>query len=108
MNHYQTAMTENDFVDELIRTIRAKDWVTNEGGEWLKFGSFKVTLDGGMTIGTAWQREPYGPFAEQLYGLKDRTSRGQLFVPPDKLLAIFRAARDKGWQMTAHSQAAAP
>jgi predicted amidohydrolase YtcJ len=57
-----------------------------------------------MTIGTAWQREPYGPFSEQLYGLNDRTSRGQLFVPPDKLLAIFRAARDKGWQMTAHSQ----
>lgn len=96
--------------EELIRTIQGKPWVTNrpvrEGGstDWLKFGSFKVTLDGGMTIGTAYQRAPYGAFARQLYGLTDPADRGQLFVAPDKLLKVMRAARDKGWQLTAHSQ----
>ena len=30
------------------------------GDDWLKFGAFKLTLDGGMTIGTAFQRHPYG------------------------------------------------
>lgn len=91
-------------VEQLTKAIRESGWTTGQGDEWLKFGSFKVTLDGGMTIGTAWQREPYGPFAEQLYGLTDRANRGQLFIAPDKLLQIMRAARDKGWQMTAHSQ----
>jgi predicted amidohydrolase YtcJ len=90
--------------DELVRTIKNKPWVTNQGDEWLKFGAFKVTLDGGMTIGTAYQRQPYGAFARQLYGLTDPADRGQLFVAPDKLLVIMRAARDKGWALTAHAQ----
>ena len=91
-------------VDQLVKKIRDTPWVTNQGDEWLKFGAFKVTLDGGMTIGTAYQRAPYGAFGKQLYGLSDPADRGQLFVPPDKLLAVMRAARDKGWQLTAHSQ----
>jgi len=90
--------------DQLVSEIRRSSWVTNEGDDWLKFGSFKVTLDGGMTIGTAYQRQPYGSFGAQLYGENNPQNRGQLFVPPDKLLTIMRAARDKGWQLTAHSQ----
>jgi len=90
--------------DQLVAEIQRSSWVTNEGDDWLKFASFKVTLDGGMTIGTAYQRRPYGPFGAQLYGESNPQNRGQLFVPPDKLLAIMRAARDKGWQLTAHSQ----
>jgi len=90
--------------DELISEIKNSSWVTNKGDDWLKFGSFKVTLDGGMTIGTAYQRQPYGPFGAQLYGQADSQNRGQLFVQPDKLLAVMRASRDKGWQLTAHAQ----
>jgi predicted amidohydrolase YtcJ len=90
--------------EKLIRTIKEKSWVTNQGDDWLKFGAFKVTLDGGMTIGTAYQRQPYAGFARQLYGMTNPADRGQLFVPPDKLLAIMRAARDKGWALTAHAQ----
>jgi predicted amidohydrolase YtcJ len=90
--------------DHLVSDIQNSPWVTNKGDEWLKFGSFKVTLDGGMTIGTAYQRHPYGPFGAQLYGEPNPDNRGQLFVAPDKLLAVMRAARDKGWQLTAHAQ----
>jgi predicted amidohydrolase YtcJ len=90
--------------DQLVSDIRNTPWVTNKGDDWLKFGSFKVTLDGGMTIGTAYQRQPYGPFGAQLYGEANPANRGQLFVAPDKLLTIMRAARDKGWQLTAHAQ----
>jgi len=100
--------------EELVRTIREKPWVTNgspvrkaaggPGDEWLTFGAFKVTLDGGMTIGTAYQRKPYSGIAKQLYGLTDPADRGQLFVAPDKLLTVMRAARDKGWALTAHAQ----
>jgi predicted amidohydrolase YtcJ len=90
--------------DQLVSEIQHSSWVTNEGDNWLKFGSFKVTLDGGMTIGTAYQKQPYGPFGAQLYGEANPQNRGQLFVPPDKLLSVMQAARDKGWQLTAHAQ----
>jgi len=89
---------------EVVRQIQSAAFTTNTGDEWLKFGPFKVTLDGGMTIGTAYQRQPYGPFGRQLYGQTNPNWRGQRFIPPDKLLAIFRAAHQKGWQITAHSQ----
>jgi predicted amidohydrolase YtcJ len=91
-------------VRDLVNRIHSADYVTGKGDEWLKFGAFKVTLDGGMTIGTAYQRVPYGEFGEQLYGQTDPDDRGRLFVAPEKLLAIFRAARNKGWQLTAHCQ----
>ncbi len=90
--------------EELVREIEASPWRTNLGDEWLKFGAFKVTLDGGQSVGTAYQRMPYGPFGRQLYGQTDPDARGTLFVEPGKLLAIMRAARNKGWALTAHAQ----
>jgi predicted amidohydrolase YtcJ len=89
---------------ELKREIRDSRWTTNEGDEWLKFGTFKVTLDGGQSVGTAYQRMPYGPFGRQLYGQTNPDSRGTLFVTPEKLYQIYETAREKGWQLTAHVQ----
>jgi predicted amidohydrolase YtcJ len=90
--------------EELVRQIESAGYTTGAGDAWLKFGAFKVTMDGGMTIGTAYQRVPYGEFGEQLYGQTKPDDRGLLFVTPEKLLTVFRAARDKGWQLTAHCQ----
>ncbi len=89
---------------ELQRQIEAAPYTTNTGDSWLKFGAFKLILDGGMTIGTAFQRYPYGPFGKQLYGKTNPDDRGQLFVPPKKLLAVMRTARDRGWQLATHDQ----
>lgn len=91
-------------VGDIVAEIRNSTWTTNQGDEWLKMGSFKVTLDGGQSVGTAYQRMPYGPFGKQLYGQTDPHARGTLFVDPGKLYQIFSAARDKGWQLTAHVQ----
>ena len=88
----------------LQQQIQSAPYTTNSGDSWLKFGTFKLTLDGGMTIGTAYQRYPYGAFGKQLYGKTDPDDRGQLFIPPAKLLAIMRTARDRGWQLTTHDQ----
>jgi predicted amidohydrolase YtcJ len=90
--------------ETLQQQIEAAPFTTNSGDSWLKFGSFKLTLDGGMTIGTAYQRQPYGSFGKQLYGKTDPDDRGQLFIPPAKLVAVMRTARDKGWQLTTHDQ----
>lgn len=91
-------------VETVNQEIRAAGFKTGSGDDWLRFGAFKVTLDGGMTIGTAYQRAPYGEFGKQLYGTTNPDDRGQLFIPPAKLLSIMETARDQGWQLTAHSQ----
>lgn len=92
---------------EVLEEIRRSPWTSNLGDERLKFGTFKVTLDGGQSVGTAYQRMPYGAFGRQLYGQTNPDARGTLFVAPDKLYAVFAAARDKGWQLTAHVQGGA-
>jgi predicted amidohydrolase YtcJ len=94
-------------VENIVIEITASPWSTNRGNEWLKFGAFKVTLDGGQSVGTAYQRMPYGPFGRQLYGQTDPDARGTLFVDPEKLYRIYSAARAKGWQLTAHVQGGA-
>ncbi len=91
-------------VEDLIKEIQAVDYRTNTGDDWLKWGAFKINVDGGMTIGTAYQRQAYGPFGRQLYGLTDPTNRGQLFAPREKSLAVLGAAHAKGWQLSAHCQ----
>jgi predicted amidohydrolase YtcJ len=90
--------------ETLVKAINTAPYHTNTGDDWLKFAAFKLTLDGGMTIGTAFQRYPYGPFGKQLYGKTDPDDRGQLFIAPDKLLTVMRAARNHGWQLTTHDQ----
>ncbi len=94
-------------VEQVEKEILASRWTTNQGDDWLKFGTFKVTLDGGQSVGTAYQRMPYGPFGRQLYGQTDPAARGTLFVDPEKLYRIYRAASSKGWQLTAHVQGGA-
>jgi predicted amidohydrolase YtcJ len=94
-------------IEQIVRQINESPWTTNYGDDWLKMGSFKVTLDGGQSVGTAYQRMPYGPFGRQLYGQTNPDARGMLFVEPEKLFQIFRAALAKGWQLTAHVQGGA-
>ena len=94
-------------IAEIEKEINASTWKTNQGDEWLKFGTFKVTLDGGQSVGTAYQRMPYGPYGRQLYGQTNPDARGTLFVDREKLTRIFRAARNKGWQLTSHAQGGA-
>jgi predicted amidohydrolase YtcJ len=83
--------------EDLVRRIQASRFQ----------GIFKLTLDGGMSVGTAYMRAPYGEFSRQLHGKTRDDDRGQLFIPPDKLYRILRAARDKGWSLTAHAQGGA-
>jgi predicted amidohydrolase YtcJ len=87
-----------------LEEIAKSTWTTGQGDDWLKWGSFKVGLDGGMNAGTAYMREPYGPFGAQLFGIDDPANRGIINFTPDALLTIMRAAYNKGWQLSAHSQ----
>ena len=91
-------------LEELLASVRAANFTTNTGDDWLKFGAFKVNMDGGMTIGTAYQRAPYGAYGKQLYGMTNPDDRGQLFSAPDKLYTLLREARSRGWQLASHAQ----
>jgi predicted amidohydrolase YtcJ len=75
--------------------------VTGWGDDWLRVGSLKIVMDGGILIGTAYLREPYGNDT-QVYGYHDPAYRGVLAVPRENVFEIARAANELGWQMTAH------
>jgi predicted amidohydrolase YtcJ len=70
------------------------------GDDWVRIGPFKVLLDGGMLIGTAYMREPWG--AGDTYQITDSTYRGLLNVKPELLNALYLEAARRGWQLAAH------
>ncbi len=77
-------------------------FVTGWGDEWLRVGSIKTIVDGGILIGTAFLREPYGPNTA-VYGYQDPDYRGVLYLPKENLFEMARVANQLGWQMTAHT-----
>jgi predicted amidohydrolase YtcJ len=77
-------------------------FVTGLGDDWLRVGSLKTIADGGILIGTAYLREPYGTHT-QVYGFLDPDYRGVLSVPRENLAQMARSANELGWQMTAHT-----
>jgi predicted amidohydrolase YtcJ len=66
---------------------------------WLR--GLKVFLDGGMLTGSAYMREPWG--VSKIYSIVDPAYRGMLYIDPDKLHRIARAALSNHLQFTAHS-----
>ena len=89
-------------VDEVLAEIEELDPVTGYGDEMLRVGSLKVVLDGGILLGTAFMRTPYGENT-RVYGFQDGDYRGELRIRPDDLATIVGAAARLGWQMTAHT-----
>lgn len=73
---------------------------TGVGDDWVRIGPFKVFLDGGMLIGTAYMREPWG--AGPTYQITDPAYRGILNVKPELLRPLYLEAAKRGWQLAAH------
>lgn len=73
---------------------------TGAGDDWVRIGPLKVMLDGGMLIGTAYMREPWG--VTDIYQITDPNYRGLLNVQPEVLNLAFLEAAKRGWQLTAH------
>jgi predicted amidohydrolase YtcJ len=87
---------------ELRQEIERIPFVTGLGDDWFRVGSLKVVADGGILIGTAYLREPYGDHTD-IYGYRDPTYQGVLSVPRENLIEMARTANRLGWQMTAHT-----
>jgi predicted amidohydrolase YtcJ len=73
---------------------------TGVGDEWVRIGPLKVFLDGGVLIGTAYMREPWG--TNDIYQITDPKFRGLLNVKPELLNPLYLEAAKRGWQLTAH------
>jgi predicted amidohydrolase YtcJ len=87
---------------DVRREIERIPFITGFGDEWVRVSSLKTVADGGILIGTAYLREPYGEHTE-IYGYKDPDYRGVLSVPKENLVEMARTANRLGWQMTAHT-----
>jgi hypothetical protein len=87
---------------QLRQQVERLPVVSGFGDDWLRVGSLKIILDGGILIGTAYLREPYGEHTE-IYGYKDPDYRGVLAVPRENVFELARLANRLGWQMTAHT-----
>jgi predicted amidohydrolase YtcJ len=72
------------------------------GDEWLKAGPLKIVADGGILLGTAFMREPFGPGARELYAIDDPTYRGFLTLTPQQIASAVRIGHRRGWQMVVH------
>src|SRR5204863_310422 len=72
------------------------------GDDWLKVGPLKIFTDGGILIGTAYMREPYGPGAHDLYAIDDPRYRGFLTLTPAQIASAILIGHKHGWQMVAH------
>jgi predicted amidohydrolase YtcJ len=75
--------------------------ITGWGDDWVRVGSLKAFLDGGILTGTAYLREPYEPHTE-IYGYVDPDYRGILAAPKDNIFEMALVADELGWQMTSH------
>lgn len=89
-------------VEQVLREIEGIGAVTGHGDEMFRVGSLKVVLDGGILLGTAYMRAPYGQNT-QVYGFEDAEYRGELRIRPGDLERIVTLAADLGWQVTAHT-----
>jgi predicted amidohydrolase YtcJ len=87
--------------EQVRKEIEAIPFVTGIGDEWYRVGTLKVIADGGILLGTAYLREPYGEHTE-IYGYHDPEYRGVLSVPRENLIEMAKTANRLGWQMTAH------
>jgi predicted amidohydrolase YtcJ len=77
-------------------------FVTGMGDNWYRVGTLKTVIDGGILLGTAYLREPYGPNT-QVYGFLDPTYRGVLSVKPENVMEMVKTGAALGWQMTSHT-----
>ncbi len=89
-------------LDRIIADIRhTADHPLRRGGPRLRIIGIKTYLDGGMLTGSAYMREPWG--LSRIYAIDDPNYRGVLFIPPERLVPMVRAAVESGLQFTAHS-----
>jgi predicted amidohydrolase YtcJ len=89
--------------EQFSTALQERGFYSRFGNEMLRIGALKFWLDGGILTGTAYLREPWGPKAEEIYGVTDPDYRGIPAMPEATLIKAVSIAHDYGWKLTAHS-----
>jgi predicted amidohydrolase YtcJ len=87
-------------MSEKLKNFKEK---TGDGDEWVRTGSLKIYLDGGILTGTAYLSEPWGENAQRIFGIDDPDYKGVINYSRGDVLAIVTAANKYDWSFTAHS-----
>ena len=75
---------------QVERFITGLPFRFGSGDDWLKVGPLKIFVDGGILLGTAFMREPYGAGAHELYAIDDPAYRGFLTLTPEQIRSRHR------------------
>jgi hypothetical protein len=84
-------------------TLKLYKTVTGSGDEWVRTGSLKVFLDGGILTGTALMKEPWGIKTMNMFGIEDRAYHGIVNFSREELLTLVTEANAFNWSFTAHA-----
>jgi len=96
--------TEGKITKESVNEkVKQYKYITGYGDEWVRIGSLKVFLDGGILTGTAYMVEPWGKKAAEIFGIEEREYRGVVNFSREELSAIVSVANEYGWSFTAHA-----
>ena len=87
-------------VSEILRNYEG---ITGSGDKWVRIGSLKLFLDGGILTGTAYLQEPWGEKAGKIFGIEDPSYRGIVNYTEAELTDIISVANDFNWSFTAHA-----
>ncbi|HPA18406.1 MAG TPA: amidohydrolase [Verrucomicrobiae bacterium] len=72
------------------------------GDEWLRAGSLKIVVDGGIHWGNTYLREAYGPRRAAFYVHDDPQYRGDIHYSAEEMRNVFLTAHRMGWPMCVH------
>ena len=89
--------------EEMLEKLKLFNERTGDGDDWVKIGSLKIFLDGGILTGTAYLSEPWGEKAQSIFGIDDPAYKGIINYSRDDIVAIVSAASQLGWSFTAHA-----
>jgi predicted amidohydrolase YtcJ len=89
--------------EKVAQRLKSYGKSTGYGDKWVRIGSLKIILDGGILTGTAYMREPWGEKAKEIFGIEDPEFRGVVNYTRKDLLTIVTVANEFNWSFTAHA-----
>jgi predicted amidohydrolase YtcJ len=89
--------------ESVTEKVKQYTSVTGDGDEWVRTGSLKVYLDGGILTGTAYMKEPWGVKAVNIFGIENPRYRGVVNYTREELMDIVSVANEFNWSFTAHA-----
>ena len=89
--------------ESIEKILKGYPGKTGSGDKWVRTGSLKVFMDGGILTGTAYLQEPWGEKAGEIFGIDDPLYRGIINITREDLYTIVSAANEYNWSFTAHA-----